>query len=80
MGLVFASIGSGGNRKWPSSHEWPVSATKGGGVRLQGRSVFCILFPAQMLMLEVIREETFLDLELGEQHLVPALPLTVYVI
>lgn len=37
----------------------------------------CIVFPAKMLMLEVTEEETFPDLEPGEQHLVSALPLTI---
>lgn len=34
-------------------------------------------FPAKMIMLEVTEEKTFPDLESGEQHLVPALPLIV---
>lgn len=63
--------------KWPRSSEWPVSATKRMGISLQGRSVLCLLFPAKMLMLKVTGEDNFPVLELGEQHLVPALPLTV---
>lgn len=77
---VFASVGSGGDGKWARNSEWPLSGAEGGGVSREGRSVFCILFPVMMLMLEVTGEETIPDLELCRQHLVPALPLMVCVI
>lgn len=60
--------------------QWPASGAKGEGLSREGRSVLCILFPVKLLMLEVTGEETFPDLELGRQHLVSALPLTVCVI
>lgn len=37
----------------------------------------CVVFPAKMITLEVTKKETFPDLESGEQHWVPALPLMV---
>lgn len=76
---MFAPMGSGGNSKW--SRNSLSQGTKSGGVNLGGRSEsgrkkVCVVFPAK-ITLEVTEEETFPDLESGEQHLVPALPLIV---
>lgn len=50
---VFASMGSGRDRKWARHSEWPVSGAESGGVNREGRSVLCILFPVKKLTLEV---------------------------
>ena len=62
---MFVSMSSGGDRKWAKNGGWPVSGAKGERISLEGSSVLCILFPANMLMLEATGEETFPDLELG---------------